>query len=243
MLKRIALVIGVLLLASQSYAAESVKPATAAKLKEALAKVIKGSPDEINATPIPGLYEATFGAQVFYLSEDGRYFMSGEMFDLQKRVSLTEERRGKGRLAALGAISESTMLVYPAKGKAKHTITVFTDIDCGYCRKLHQGMAEMNELGITVRYLSYPRAGVGSDSYKKAVDVWCAADRNKAMNQAKANQPITNTKACDAPIQKHMALVEAFGVSGTPAIVLESGRLIPGYMPPQQLLATLEGKQ
>lgn len=243
MMKRIVMLLSILVLSAQVLAADSVKPATAARLKESLAKVMKGSPDSIKATPVPGLYEAAFGAQVLYLSEDGRYFISGEMYDLQKRTSLTEERRAQARLAVLKSIDERSMIIYPAKGKAKHTITVFTDIDCGYCRKLHQGMDEMNELGITVRYLFFPRAGVGSDSYKKAVDVWCASDRNKALTLSKNNQPVPDTKSCDAPIQKHMALGETFGVNGTPAIVLEDGRMLPGYMPPKQLFAALEAKQ
>lgn len=242
-MKRVVLFAAALLLASVVHAADTVSEATKARLKGVLAQVMQGSPDAISATPIPGLYEAAYGAQLFYLSEDGRYLINGEVFDVQKRVSLTEQRRSQARLTALKSLGESSMIVYPAKGKVKHTITVFTDVDCGYCRKLHQGMAEMNGLGITVRYLSFPRAGVGSDSFKKAVDIWCAKDRNKAMDLAKAGQPVTDTQSCSAPIERHMALAATFGVNGTPAIVADDGRMLPGYLPPKQLLDTLDGKQ
>lgn len=242
MMKRLFLLAAGILIAGSVLAAETVSTTTATRLKGVLAQVMPGSPDSINATPMTGIYEVVYGPQVLYVSEDGRFLVNGEMFDVQKRTNLTEERRTRARLATLKSLDEKSMIIYPAKGKAKHTVTVFTDIDCGYCRKLHQGMAEMNNLGITVRYLSYPRAGVGSDSYKKAIDVWCSTDRNKAMDKAKANQAVTNATKCDAPVNKHMGLANSFGVSGTPAMVLDDGRLVPGYLPPQQLLAVLEGK-
>lgn len=238
------LLIGAMLLCSVAYGANAADTATSTRLMTIVSQVMGGrSPDSVTATPIPGIYEVAYGAQLFYVSEDGKYLFKGDIYDLQKRVSLTEEHRAGARLAALNALGESSMIIYPAKGKAKHTITVFTDIDCGYCRKLHQGMAEMNNLGITVRYLSFPRAGVNSDSYYKAVKVWCAKDRNKAMDLAKTDQPVAETKNCDAPILRHMALAQSFGVSYTPAIVLDDGRLIPGYLSPQQLASVLDEKK
>jgi len=242
MIKRLFLLAVATLLAGSVLAADKVSTATANRLKGVLAQVMPGSPDSINATPLPGIYEVAYGAQVIYVSEDGHYLFHGELYDVQTRTSLTEERRTQARLAALKGIDESSMIVYPAKGKAKHTVTVFTDVDCGYCRKFHQGMEEMNNLGITVRYLSYPRAGVDSESFKKATDVWCSKDRNKAMDKAKAGQPVTDAPKCDAPIKSQMALANSFGVTGTPSLVLDDGRFIPGYLPPQQLLAALEGK-
>lgn len=241
-MKRLYLLVMITLLAGAAVAAESVNSATSTRLKGVLAQLMPGTPDTINATPMKGIYEVAYGSQILYISDDGRYLVNGEMFDVQKRANLTEERRTQARLVALKSVGEKSMIIYPAKGQAKHTVTVFTDIDCGYCRKLHQGMAEMNNLGITVRYLSFPRAGVGSESFKKASDVWCAKDRNKAMDNAKANQSVTDVQNCDAPIKNHMALANAFGVNGTPALVLDDGRLLPGYLPPQQLLAVLEGK-
>lgn len=242
-MKRLYLLVASMVIAGSALAAETISDDAANRLKGVLAQVMPGSPDSITATPMPGIYEVAYGSQVLYVSADGRYLVNGELFDVQKRTNLTEERRSKARLATLKGIDEKSMIVYPAKGKSKHTVTVFTDIDCGYCRKLHQGMAEMNELGITIRYLSFPRAGVGSESYKKAVDVWCSKDRNKAMDKAKANQAVEGAAAsCNAPINKHMELANTFGVTGTPSMVLEDGRFLPGYLPPQQLLAVLEGR-
>ena len=242
MMKRFSVLVAGVLLAGAAFAADTVSNDTATRIKGVLAQVMPGTPDSINATPMKGLYEVAYGPRVLYVSEDGRYLVNGEMFDVQKRANLTEERRTEARLATLKSIDEKSMIIYPAKGKAKHTVTVFTDVDCGYCRKLHQGMAEMNKLGITVRYLAYPRAGVGSDSYKKATNVWCSKDRNEAMDKAKAGQAVADAPSCDAPINKHMALANSFGVTGTPSMVLDDGRFVPGYLPPQQLLAVLDGK-
>lgn len=241
-MKRLIVLAAAILSAASLFAADPVNNATASRIKGVLAQVVPGTPDSITPTPMQGIYEVAYGPQLFYVSEDGRYLVNGELFDVQKRTNLTEQRRSQARLTALNALDQGSMIVYPAKGKAKHTITVFTDIDCGYCRKLHQGMAEMNNLGITVRYLSYPRAGVGSDSYKKAGEVWCAKDRNKAMDRAKSNQAVSDSSSCDAPLKRHMALGESFGINGTPAIVMDDGRLVPGYLPPQQLLAELNRK-
>ncbi len=225
-----------------------VAPAGAAddageKIRAALAGVVPGStPDSVQPSGVSGLYEVRYGAQILYVSDDGRYLFDGEFIDLQKRVNVTEQRRGEGRLNALRALGEESMIVYKPKGQVKHTITVFTDIDCGYCRKLHNGMAAMNDLGIEVRYLAYPRAGINSPSYDKAVSVWCAEDRNKAMDAAKAGEPL-KSKSCDSPVTEHLALGESFGVRGTPALVLDSGELLPGYLPPDRLVAHLEGKK
>lgn len=211
-----------------------------ASIRQALAKVIPEAPDTVQKTPVAGLYEVSYGTQLFYVSADGRFLLQGDLVDLQSRTNLTEGRRSGARLTALKE-AEDDMIVYAPKGKAKHTITVFTDIDCGYCRKLHSGMKEMNDLGIAVRYLAFPRAGVGSPSYDKAVSVWCAKDQRKSMDTAKANGELTPAK-CDNPVANHMALGQALGVNGTPALVLEDGRMLPGYMPPDRLLQVLEGK-
>ena len=130
------------------------------------------------------------------------------------------------------------MVVF-AGDKADHTVTVFTDIDCGYCRKLHSQIDEYEDEGIRVRYVFYPRAGVKSESYKEAVSVWCSEDRNKAMTEAKAGR-LMEEKTCDNPVQSHMELGELLGISGTPAIVLDNGDLVPGYVPPKRLAAIIK---
>lgn len=210
-----------------------------AQLRSALGKIVGAEPDRIVPSPIEGVYEVAFGMDIVYVSADGRYLFGGDLHDLQQRRNLTEVSKASVRQPLLEGIDEKEMIIYPAKGEEKHTVTVFTDIDCGYCRKLHQGMQAMNELGITVRYVAYPRAGVGSGSYRKWVNVWCADDRQEAMTIAKANGKIEE-RQCDNPVKSHIALGGRLGVTGTPAIFTEEGRLLPGYMPPKLLLNRLE---
>jgi len=142
------------------------------------------------------------------------------------------------RVSALDKLGEDQMVVFSPKNP-KHTVTVFTDIDCPYCRKLHQEMDGYLKEGIKVRYLFFPRAGIGSKSYDKAVSVWCSADRNQAMTDAKAGKDLGN-KTCDNPVATHYKLGEELGVQGTPAIVTDDGRMIPGYLPPERLAAVFE---
>ncbi|HEY9198657.1 MAG TPA: bifunctional protein-disulfide isomerase/oxidoreductase DsbC [Gammaproteobacteria bacterium] len=236
-LKRIALLWACLLAAVPAVWAADDHPA----IRKALETVLPGStPDSIRPGPVPGLYEVIFGTQVFYISEDGRYLIQGHVLDVSARQDLTEVRQGELRKAAIDKIGDDKMVVFAAE-KPKHTVTVFTDIDCGYCRKLHSEIEETNALGITVRYLFFPRSGPNTDSYYKAVSVWCAKDRNQALTDAK-NGKDPERKTCDNPIDEHMKLVHEFALQGTPAIMLEDGRIIPGYMPAKQLQATLEGK-
>ncbi len=209
------------------------------QLKGELVKVFGAQPDTVTEAPIKGLYEVVYGSKLYYVSADGQYLLNGELFDLQSRTNLTEQKRGASRLKVLEAVDDSSLIVYKAKGEEKHVITVFTDIDCGYCRKLHNGMAKMNELGITIRYMAFPRAGIGSSSYNKAVSVWCAKDRNKAMDVAKSGAT-PEVASCDAPVKEHYAMGQMIGVTGTPALVLEDGSLMPGYLPPEQLFQALE---
>ncbi len=195
-------------------------------------------PETIEPTPVPGLYAVRYKASVYYFTGDGRYLLSGSLVDLETQEDLTEQAVSGYRKKQIDAVPESEMIVYAPKNP-KHTVTVFTDIDCPYCRKLHRRMSEYNKRGIKVRYLLYPRAGVGSPSYRKAVSVWCAKDRNQAMDRAKAGEPIED-KTCKNPVREQMALGNAVGVQGTPAIVLENGEMIPGYESPARLAAKLE---
>jgi thiol:disulfide interchange protein DsbC len=195
-------------------------------------------PDTIAESPLKGIYEAIYGSEIFYVSADAEHLIRGDLFELATLSNLTEERRGDGRLKIMSEIPESSMIVYKAKNE-KHVVTVFTDIDCGYCRKLHKEMAQYNDIGITMRYVAFPRAGANSPSYDKLVSVWCADDPLKAMDAAK-NQGKIEQKKCDAPIDQHMVAVRALGLTGTPAMVFSDGRLQPGYSPAARLLATLE---
>ena len=197
-----------------------------------------GEPDGIRKLPELGLYEVTFGSQLFYATEDGRYLIQGNVLDLKTREDITARRQGELRLAALDRVGEDSMIVFRAP-KEKHVITVFTDIDCGYCRKLHREVGEINDLGITVRYLFFPRSGPNTPSYFKARTVWCSQDRNKALTEAKQGKSLPS-KTCDNPVDEHLRLVREFGLNGTPAIVLEDGSLVPGYLPAKKLAKMVE---
>ena len=154
--------------------------------------------------------------------------------------NVTQPLRSKVRMDAINNLGEDSMIVFSPE-KVKHTITVFTDIDCGYCRKLHNEMAEYNKHGIEVRYMAYPRAGIDSDSYKKAVSVWCAEDRKAAMTRAKNGDSVTE-KNCDNPVAEQFKLGSMMGVRGTPALVLENGQIAPGYIPAARLAGILNNK-
>ena len=200
----------------------------------AIRKMLGSIPIEsISATPVAGVYEVVSGPHIVYMSADGRYMFQGELVDLQTRQSLTEPRRRETVKKLLASVSDEQMIVYQPE-KSKHTITVFTDIDCGYCRKLHQEMNDYMDAGIRVRYMMYPRTGKGSPSYDKAVAVWCAEDRNAALTDAKNGKPV-DMKTCDNPIDRHMELVEKLGARGTPFIVFENGQTQPGYVPAKQM--------
>jgi len=199
--------------------------------------------DELKPSPIAGIYEYAQGADISYLTADGKYFIDGNVYDMGTRANLTEERRTKARVAMINAVPESQMLIFAPKNTL-YTITVFTDVDCQYCRKLHSEMAELNKLGIRVRYMFYPRTGPNTDSWRKAEAVWCSADRNAALTRAKAGAAVDTTKTCGpTPVAREYALGQSIGVQGTPAIVTEAGDYINGYMPPQELVKELKDLQ
>ena len=209
-----------------------------AAVAKALSKIIPGlTQQDIAPTPVTGLYQVNAGARVFYVSADGRYIIQGEMVDLLNRENLTANALTNARKATLAKIDEKSMIIFPAK-KAKHTITVFSDIDCGYCRKMHASLSDYTDAGITVRYLFFPRSGANTESYFKAVSVWCAADRNQALTDAKLSNKVEN-KICEHPVDRHMQLAQQFGVTGTPAIIADDGTMVPGFVPAKQLLEHL----
>jgi thiol:disulfide interchange protein DsbC len=213
-------------------------------IRKALEKAAPGIEiTNIQPAPIKGLYEVMAGTDLMYVTSDGRYFMSGHIVDLTTREDLTEPRLSQARKRLIDAVGDSQMVVFSPK-EFKHTVTVFTDIECGYCRKLHSQISEYEKEGIRVRYLFFPRAGKGSPAYEEAVSVWCAGDdeaRRAALTRAKTGEQI-EAKTCDNPIDAHMALGNDLGLRGTPAIVTDSGELIPGYVEPKRLAAQLNGE-
>ncbi len=226
------------LLALIAFTSAHAESADSKKIREIIKQQLKAEPTSIVKSPIEGLYEVTVPPRIFYVSADGRYVLLGNLIDINSRKNLTQEKEGLARVAALDKMGEASMIVFAPK-QVKHTITVFTDIDCGYCRKLHNEIEQYNKLGIKVRYMAYPRAGIGSGSYKKAVSVWCAKDKNKAMTTAK-NGGNVPSKECDNPVEQQFQLGQELGVNGTPALVLENGQIYPGYAPASKLIGVLE---
>ncbi|WP_154222408.1 thioredoxin fold domain-containing protein [Marinicella rhabdoformis] len=193
----------------------------------------------VSDTPIKGVKEILVdvgrGSEVMYISEDGKYLVNGSLFDIENRVDLTDAKKTQMRKDVMKAFGKGdTIDFFPEEGKMTSHVTVFTDIDCGYCRKLHADMQGYNDLGIGVSYLFFPRAGLNSASFDKAVNVWCANDKQEAMTLSKAGEPV-EPKTCDNPIAAQYKAGVTAGVSGTPAIVLDDGTLMPGYLPPAQL--------
>ncbi len=232
-----ALVVSALALSAAVAIAEAGEP----EVRAALAKLLPDvKPDRVRESEVPGLYEVAIGPQILYVSKDGKYLIQGRIIDVAARKDLTEAKQAEARKKAVDAVGEDRMVIFSPKD-TKRTITVFTDIECGYCRKLHSEIQSYLDEGIRVRYLFFPRAGMGSPAYKEAVAVWCAEDRRQALTDAKAGKEIP-MKTCDNPVAAHMELGELVGVSGTPAIVLDDGELLPGYVPAKRLVAQFDAK-
>lgn len=210
-----------------------------ATIRSELAKVIPDVKiDSVTPSPIDGLYEVMTGTQLMYVTGDGRYFFDGRIVDLKTRTDISEPRIAAARQQAIAKVGEDEMVIF-APDDYKYTVTVFTDIECGYCRKLHSQIDEYGDEGIRVRYLFYPRAGKSSSSYKDAVSVWCSDDRQTALTDAKSGKGV-ESKTCDNPVDEHMALGQDLGLRGTPALLFESGEMVPGYVDPKRLPALLE---
>ena len=230
-----------ILLVAAALFATNYASADEAAIKKSLAESMpRAQIDSIQPSEIKGLYEVVTGGSIFYASEDGRYLLQGQLYDAVAKQNITENKLANVRNVALDKVGEKNMIIFKPES-SKHFVSVFTDIDCGYCRKLHSEIDQYLDKGITVRYLFFPRAGKGSESYAKAISVWCADDRQKALTAAKKGDSL-DSKTCDNPVDQHMQLGEAFGMSGTPMIVTEKGNVLPGYVPAAQLAKILESE-
>lgn len=192
-------------------------------------------------SPMPGLYEVQVqGGPLLYITPDGTRFIAGDLFEVQESgfVNVAEQGRQKERAELIAAVKPADMIIF-APQNPKATITVFTDVDCGYCRKLHNEVAELNELGIAVHYLAFPRAGLGSPSFRKIASAWCATDRGAALTSLKNGEEIPENVCADNPVAAQILLGDKVGVNGTPAIVLKDGTLVPGYRPAKELAKLL----
>lgn len=180
-------------------------------------------------SPIDGLFRVSFGPNILYISADGRYVVDGQMIDIIQGVNLTDIERSKALTATLKDFNEDNMIVF-APEQVTSTITVFTDITCPYCVKLHQEVPQLNDNGVKVRYLAYPRAGIPSAVADDMVSVWCADDPHQAITDAKAGLAVT-PKECPNPVNAHYDLGVQIGIKGTPTIILEDGNQLGGYIP------------
>jgi thiol:disulfide interchange protein DsbC len=213
----------------------------AADPRVAIATKMAGvKPEDLHATPIPGIYELLRGGDAAYVSTDGKYAIIGDMYETGTNNDLTENRRRDLRLKMLAAIPENQMVVF-GPDNPKHTITVFTDMDCEYCRKLHSQITDYNKLGIRVRYIAYPRTGPNTSSWSKAEQVWCSADRKTALTEAKLGKTLPTKICADNPVAKEYALGQEFNLQGTPTIILGNGEMVAGYMAPTDLVGELKG--
>ncbi len=220
-------------------AAAPAAPAGDAALRAAMKEV---APDaeitHISDSPIPGYKEVALGARIVYLSNDGKRLIQGALFDIPTRENLTQVSEAVLRKGLLDSVGPDRRIIFPA-AEPRHTVTVFTDIDCGYCRKLHEQIAVYNRLGITIEYLFYPRSGLRGESFDKAVAVWCAPDRLVAMTAAKAGKALPAGN-CTNPVTQDYDLGRRIGLEGTPAIYAANGEQLGGYVEPAAMLARLD---
>jgi thiol:disulfide interchange protein DsbC len=219
------------------------QPVQAADPRIEIAKKIPGTTaDELHATPIAGIYELVQGTDIAYVTADGKYAISGDLYDVGRNDNLTEVRRRDIRIKLLASVPESDMLIFSPRDP-KYTVTVFTDVDCAFCRKLHSQIAEYNRLGVRVRYMFYPRSGPNTESWTKAEQVWCSPNRNDALTRAKLGQELKSPKSCgNSPVGRDYEMGKQFDIRGTPAIVMNNGEMLGGYVSPMQLVEHLQGK-
>ena len=197
------------------------------------------APGTVRASPAPGLYEVRVNEGFLYVTEDGRFFVYGDLYDARARQNLTDLSRRGERRAVVELLEPGTLIVFAPDTPVKHAVTVFTDVDCPYCAKFHLEVPQLNALGVEVRYAAWPRTPPGTKSYARSVSVWCASDRHRAITDAKAGRAIEPAE-CENPVQAHVEAGERVGVRGTPTLVTETGDLIGGYVPYAELLRRLE---
>lgn len=192
----------------------------------------------VSETPIDGILQVQINGDIIYTSSDGKYMFQGRVIDLDTREDLTETAKADLRKDLIANIDTKGQISF-SPAEPEYSLMVFTDIDCGYCRKLHAQVEEYNKQGIAINYMAFPRAGIGSRSYEKFVAVWCADDKQDALTQAKlGGEP--DPDQCENPVAEQYQLGVELGVTGTPALLTSTGQLIPGYVPPEQLRQRLD---
>jgi thiol:disulfide interchange protein DsbC len=219
--------------------ATTISPAVRAGIAATVTEMAPGTkPQSIEPMPIAGLYQVVVQGQVLYMTGDGRYVIQGEAFDVASRKSFNSQTLNRLRRDAIAGLSPDRMIRY-APANPKYTVTVFTDVDCPYCRAFHANIAEINKLGIAVDYLFWPRTGLGTPSAQKAVDVWCAGDRRDALTRAFEGKAPPRAN-CESPVEHDFDLGVDLGVDGTPTIIADNGVVLGGYVDPKELLRRLQ---
>ena len=194
--------------------------------------------DKVGAAPIPGFREVIVSGQVLYVSDDGRYVMQGALLDMNSKRDLSQQALAGVRKELIDKIPASDRIVFPS-ANPKYTVAVFTDVECGYCRKLHEDIGEYNRQGISIQYLAFPRMGPGSEDFRKMEAVWCSADRGKALTEAKRGKT-PKAERCTKPVMQQYDTGRRAGLTGTPLIIAANGMSPPGYLPPAQLKQWLD---
>lgn len=243
-----SLLLGLVAVSVAHAAEEKKKDAELEKAKQTISASLQAAKpgitvSSVESSVIPGLYKTMIGdGPVVYATADGKFFVAGEVFEVSpgKIVNLTDQERNVDRAKVVAGIDKKDSIIFAPKGDVKKVMYVFTDVDCGYCQLLHSKVAEYNDLGIEVRYLAYPRAGIGSKSYNKIASAWCAKDPNDALTKLKNRQEIPENVCADNPVAAQFDLGRKIGLSGTPALVFEDGQLIGGYVEPARLLEMLD---
>ena len=232
----------ILLICSLGLINSSADQAAIGKISKSLGKILQDMEiSSIRESKITGVYEVLMGTEVFYVSKDGQYMFRGELFDLANLINLSEQRRSVARVDIFRNIPESDYIEFSANNE-KYAIYVFTDITCSFCQRLQKDISEINKRGISIRYLAFPRAGMDTQASQEMVSIWCAADRNQAFMDAIIGIRMKLT-SCTNPVNDHFALGLSMGVRATPTIFTEEGRLLEGYMSPDELLIAVANSQ
>ncbi len=218
---------------------EGVKKTIVERLKAGRPDLVFGSVEE---SPISGMYKVQVqNGPLLFVSADGQYFLTGDMYQVipGEYVNLQEQERSAMRKEIMASVDTKDEIIFKPKGETKAVLQVFTDVDCGYCQKLHSEIGELNSYGIEVRYLAYPRAGVGSDAYQKLVTAWCSDNPQETLTELKQRKRVALNMCEDNPVAKQYQLGGMMGVRGTPALVLTDGTMLPGYYPAKELARIL----
>lgn len=226
--------------AGTAHVTAAPQPVTASPETLRAVAVLAGvKPENVQTTPVAGIFEVLRGSDILYMTRDGQYAFTGDLYQVPTRANLTEVHRREMRRKLIDAVPESRMVVF-SPPQPKYTVTVFTDVDCGYCRALHRQIAEYNRLGVRVRYVFYPRTGPDTESWHKAEQVWCSADRKAALTRAKLGEPLDAPVCPNTPVAQEYELGKAIGLEGTPGIVAANGAMVGGYLSPDALVEQLK---